>query len=502
MKTHFVLLLSSLACALPAAAHGQDYNGDGDDDLAVGIPGAVINGNGNAGAVSVLYSDGNWLSNVGADLLHQDMPGFAGATAPNESFGQALAYGDFNGDGFDDLAIGVPGTTVDGMSGAGAVHVVYGSASGLTSVGDVVYHLNAPDVAGDSQAGDGYGTVLDSGDFNADGRDDLAVGFPGSRVNGRSDAGRVHIMYGGSNGLRTDNDVLWNQSATGIGVPERNDNFGCSLAVGRFNGDSYYDLAIGVRGEALGNIGSSGMVQVVYGSASGLSTNTTEIWHQDSPGIVDFAETADLFGTSLAAGDFNADFVDDLAISAPLEDLSGLSNTGAVHVIYGSGLGLTATGDRLLYQGNGLADTLALGDYTGYWRTSLVSGDFDGDGRDDLAVGCPIEAALGVDNAGKIIIAYGHDAGLGSGQGMVLHQGLGWTSTAAEPQDYFGWSLAAGDFDGDGRDDLVAGTPDENIGSDQNAGAIEVFYGPVSTGGYQLWYTGIAQERYGEGLAR
>src|SRR6185369_9574125 len=118
-----------------------------------------------------------------------------------------IAKGDFNNEGFADLAIGEPGATVGGKDAAGDVIVIYGSANGLTINTSSVpgrqlwYEGRVP---GTAEAGDLFGSALASGDFNGDGFSDLAIGVPGeSTTKGGTHGGAVIIIYGSATGLTT-----------------------------------------------------------------------------------------------------------------------------------------------------------------------------------------------------------------------------------------------------------------------------------------------------------
>ncbi|TAH37175.1 MAG: hypothetical protein EYC70_09350 [Planctomycetota bacterium] len=468
-----------------AAPEAQDFNNDGYADLAIGAPDDTVDGVQWAGSVTVLYGSASGLTAAGADYWHQDVPGIQGVAEQNDNFGAALAWGDFNGDDYDDLAIGVPNETVDEYILAGIVHVLYGSANGLSATGDQLLRLDDPGMAGDLGYSAHYGASLAAGNFNgaAGGYDDLVIGMPGATVYGEIDAGRVHVMYGSPGGLSTSGDVVWNQAQASPGqTVEWGDGFGSALAAGHFNADGYADIAIGTPLEDVGSLIDAGLVQVLYGSSQGLQPGSTQLWHQNMPGILDSAEAYGAFGTALAAGDFDGDSYDDLAASAPSEDLdSGVVNAGAVNVIYGSAAGLSSAGNEILIQGSGLQGVAEAGDRTGL---AVASGDFDGDGYDDLAVGSPYETVGNV-LAGAVQVARGHVGGLWNGSEYNLLPGIG---SDVGQNDRFGAALAAGDFDGDGQDDLAVGTPNEDIGATQQAGEVEVFYGPAGSAGHDVWH--------------
>jgi hypothetical protein len=192
----------------PAAAGGAhagtdtealgDFNGDGRADLVVGLPEENVDGAEDAGVVEVSYGSRARRSS-GRDrvVLHQGSKAVKGTVQEGDRFGAALAVGDFDGDGHDDLAVGVPGEDVDGVEDAGAVVVLYGSGDGLTGEDSQFFHQDAPGVAASDEDGDGFGSALGAGHFVGDDRyDDLAIGREGD-----ADGGALNILAGSEDGL-------------------------------------------------------------------------------------------------------------------------------------------------------------------------------------------------------------------------------------------------------------------------------------------------------------
>lgn len=139
-------------------------------------------------------------------------------------------------------------------------------------------------------------------DFNGDGFADLAIGIPlENDIGGSRDAGAVQVLYGSPSGLRAAGNQVWHQDSSGIpDFMESADRFGAALTAGDFNGDGVDDLAIGVPGEDIGGIEDAGVVQIIFGSASGLTSDGDQFWYQNTPVILESAEQYDQFSSSLS----------------------------------------------------------------------------------------------------------------------------------------------------------------------------------------------------------
>ncbi|MFD7320827.1 VCBS repeat-containing protein [Streptomyces sp. NPDC059875] len=388
-----------------------------------------------------------------------------------ESAGAAVAQRarstDLNGDGAADVVVASSARLTrwtDPAMGAadlgGSVYLLPGGPTGARPAQALLNQDNSPTVPGSSELGDTFGQSVATGDFDNDGKADVAFGNPHEEVGGILDAGAVTVQYGqsaapylgaGAGGL------TWvDQNAQGIpGDNEPHDRFGTSLITGYFNDDAYADLAIGAPGEAVGTAFEAGRVTVLYGGPTGLAATGAQ--HFDGT-VAGAAEPFDHFGASLAAADLKGDGRDDLAVLASGEFIGGVNGAwGAAIVLTGSTSGLDATAPAVINVGN--TGT------SGHVRT-LVAGRFHGSAYADLALFADQRRGA-APRSGAVVVAPGGSTGIGGTPVVPL------ANSSAYADAYWGGALAAGDVNGDGLDELAVGA----LRGSGGTGSVTVFIG-------------------------
>jgi hypothetical protein len=553
-----------------------DFNLDGIGDLAIGAPYEDTGGASDSGAVYVIYGAPSGLTAPatptatlpGAQRWTQESIGVPGASEDGDLFGAALAAGDFNNDGYPDLAIGVPGedVTLGGVAytDTGSVVIIHGSVSGLATSGagfQAATSLSPPQLTSVSGATcdytvivsddcevqlpltppligyDGFaisnarfGAALAWGDFDGDGQKDLAVGAPDAHYHrvtpgpfllpvhdDTNDVGFAFVAYGKAgtplavSGRRA---VLWQGRVDGDLAAY--DEFATTLSAADFDNDGRHDLVVGVPSEdvlfssggVIANVAGAGEVDVFFGCASTLDKcSRTDTIHQGMSGVGSDPEAGDNFGAALATGDFDGDDRPDLAVGIPAENVGNLVDAGAVQIFYflpGGFRANTQTWTQTSIFGSSpdpfQASPSEAGDQFGF---SLAVGDFNGDNIKDLAIGVPYEdvvtnrtgSTTSVSDAGEVDVLYGWTEGLSTSprNPQVFHQDTINIEDIAETGDRFGWALSAWNFGGsDNLPDLVISVPFEDLAA-TNCGAVAVIYSRLSNNGLaslgdQLWH--------------
>ncbi|MCW8377027.1 FG-GAP-like repeat-containing protein [Streptomyces justiciae] len=349
-----------------------------------------------------------------------------------------------------------------------------------------------------------------AGDFNGDGYRDVAIAAPIAKVSGKTGAGYVAVVYGTKSGLDTSKRQIISQATDGIpGTPESYDYFGDRLTSGDLDGDGYTDLVVGVHGEQIGSTGDSGALTVLWGGATGIKSGTDI----SSP----LPPNRNELGWSVATGDFDGDGDTDLAAVnlayAELNIFNGpISRTGKASSLMPvdtyDDTGVNA--DKLVaghVNGDGATDLLVMGqqEITDGYRTRsvLYTGSADGlrpgsklaggydaviadvnkDGYGDIVTGNFMEKSTSEPNGGlggAVTVTYGADTGLSSRTPVKFTQDSAGVPGTAEKNDFFGWSLSAGDVNGDGYPDIAVGAEQETIGSAKSAGTVTILRGSAT----------------------
>jgi FG-GAP repeat len=378
------------------------------------------------------------------------------AVAPAKAAAAVKAVGaapyDFNGDGRPDLALGDPYGNVGSYTGAGFVTIVYGSSTGLNTAKHQVFSQNTSGVPGTAEKDDHFGFSLTSLDYDADGYADLLVGAPDEDTTNGVDAGSETILWGSSSGLTgTGSDAIG--EPVGAGASHR---FGYAMVAADFDGDGYTDWVDTSPGDGyfwpFKNPGPA--LQARKTATRTFAPSAQPRKARGSRKAAAAADTA-VTGFTLAAGDIDGDGNADLAV--------GWKDTDA-----------PTSGFDVWDKFNQQDPTFAGQALTQV--DSLAVGDFDGDGFADVAVGGANES----DGVGGHVTVYKGDANVTLAPGGTIGQNSAGLPGGAVAGDRFGYSVAAGDVNKDGKADLAVGVPYRTVSAQAHAGEAVVLYGAAS----------------------
>ncbi|WPO73119.1 FG-GAP-like repeat-containing protein [Streptomyces sp. KN37] len=224
--------VSHTAKSLGTAYSGTvgDVDGDGYGDLITRDIGSVTEVIDSApGSITIQYGSSTGPSDARKKVITQATAGVPGASEENDAFGASLSAGDVNGDGKAEVAVGVPGESLDAATGTGAVILLKGAAKaegGMTGKGAVAYNQSTAGVPGVSETGDDFGRQVSLTDLNKDGKADLTATAPGEDGT-YADSGALWNLYGSASGLTTTG--AGTLSPAKLGAPEKGAAFGLRL---------------------------------------------------------------------------------------------------------------------------------------------------------------------------------------------------------------------------------------------------------------------------------
>ncbi|ACT94361.1 FG-GAP-like repeat-containing protein [Dyadobacter fermentans] len=418
---------AQFGCSVKGAG---DVDGDGYSDVIVGAS-MYDKGESNEGAAFVYHGSINGIATAAKTTLENNQAaaffGFSASTA-----------GDVNGDGFSDVIVGSFHFD-NGQNNEGGAFVYHGSANGISTT--IAKQLEC------NQAGAQYGaSVASAGDVNGDGYADVIVGA-NLFDNGQGNEGGAFVYEGSSSGLA-------NTSASSQEGNQLNAYLGSSVSsAGDVNGDGYSDIVVSGQGYDKGEA-DEGVAMVWLGGAKGTNNYVQEL---------NGSQNAAQFGYSVAnAGDVNGDGYSDI-IAGEYAYNSGQSNSGAAYIYYGSSQGIVLNTVTKIdnVSGSGLLGYSVAG-----------AGDVNGDGFDDVIIGdvsyfISWDAQKGLVE-GAALVYYGSAQGLNKNTFSVLKNN--------QTQSSFGWTVSsAGDVNGDGYDDVLVGDPNHDKVLDE--GAIFIYHG-------------------------
>ncbi|MBF0262953.1 MAG: FG-GAP repeat protein, partial [Magnetococcales bacterium] len=415
-------------------------------------------------------------------------------TAQGDNSGRSVSgVGDVNGDGIEDLIVGAYMADAGTATNSGVSYVIFGSSevrwSNTFALPALANGVEGFQINGEF-AGDQSGvSVSGAGDVNGDGIDDLLIGAPFSNVGG-TDSGASYVVFGKSD---------WSSTAT-LNLTSLDGGKGFRLdgpssvvmsghsvhAAGDVNGDGIDDLIIGTPN--LEN--TQGGAYVVFGKQNGWAPSIDLSSLDGNDGFLINGLTHGEYGgfSVSGVGDLNGDGLADLILGAKGSDSAQNTHAGSTYIVFGHTTAWNAVMDlSVLDVGQGVH---LIGQQDNEFSGFSVSseGDINGDGFDDLIIAAPY-SDQGSTNNGAIYVVFGQ--GSWTTPTLMLSQ-IGTTVSGfridgVAMDDNAGWSVSnAGDFNGDGRDDMLLGGWKADPNNLSNAGSAYLIYGKDNWSGATL----------------
>jgi hypothetical protein len=500
-----------------------DFNNDGIDDLLVGAPASSFNGKQFAGAAYVVYGG---TDRAGLNLNSTPANISIYGLDSGDVLGHSVAAGDINGDGIDDIIVGADLVDRNGTD-VGAVYIFLGREEPITSAARTLQPSNANVIIYGEFNGGRFGRAVASGDVTGSGINDILVGAYYASPGGRIEAGALYVIQGSSSFNRENQTVIDLMAdpntanlriyGAGGGAPpsvstlakadriihpaledvvddleralQRGDRLGRSIAVGNVNGDGPPDIIVGAYLAAVNGQSEAGKTYVFSGSSQYQTPgNIIDLGNGGQANVtINGSSAGEQSGFYVSTGRINDDPYYEVVIGAYLAN----DQAGKVYVVNGGAAMPSQV--NLSNQANIVIHGAAAGDRLG---RSLALADITGNGQDDLLIGASRAAPRGRIGAGTAYVIYtnqelpsviqlnqtdlnhvrilGAQSGFDEGPNACVSDVEKGILTGNCP-DELGRAIAAGDFLGNGRNEIVVGALFSNNGNLFNAGAVYVF---------------------------
>ncbi|MFT5684500.1 MAG: parallel beta-helix repeat protein, partial [Myxococcota bacterium] len=439
----------SFSCDSSSCTSTADNDGDGYsfDDGDCDESNSEINPDAEEIPIDGVDNDCDGDAETTLDLSSADAV-LTGENSDDRAGSSVSSAGDVNGDGFDDILVGAYASDGGGTT-SGAAYLVLGPVTAdldLSSADAAFTGEDTYDSAGSS--------LSSAGDMDGDGFDDILIGAFNNDSGGGSYSGSAYLLFGP---VTADLD-LSSADVTLIGDAGERAGYAVSSA-GDVDGDGFDDILVGAYSSDSGAT-DSGAAYLLSGPV------TADLNLSSADAMLTGADADDSASWSVSsAGDVDGDGFDDILVGAPYNDDGG-SNSGAAYLVLGP-----VTADLDLSSADATLTGEDAGDSAG-WSVSSA-GDVDGDGFDDVLIGAPYNAGGGFWSGAAYLVSGPITADLSLSSADAKFTG----------EDYFDWAgdsvSDAGDFDGDGFDDLLIGAYASD-GGGTTSGAAYLVLGPVT----------------------
>ena len=389
----------------------------------------------------------------------------------NKLFGESIAAGDINGDGYQDILISATQSHID-TANLGSVYILLGTWERKTEID--LKAMNPDIEIRGRYVGGLFGSALEVYDFNVDGYDDIVISETRADPLNRDDAGIIYLFYG-----KNDFNDIIDLSQDGADVTftgaQAGDHFGTAISSGDVNGNGKQDLVIGAEGvDSAENI-TCGGTYIILNTIEWSAPATIDLSGDFTGHLIYGKEANDLSGRAVGCTDIDYDGRDDVIIGAhkadsPIPNL--LVDAGEIYIMFGANdfpyqIDLSLRKPDITIIGN---------EKRGWFGFSILAQDINRDGFGEVIVGAPQENYFDKIDAGSVYILNGRSLFAGP---ESLHiddvedkiKIVGHMESAN-----IGWSIATADFDANDLHDIAIGCPQAASLDRQYSGSTFIVY--------------------------